>query len=70
MPRRRVADNLVEHVAAARMVPQVVMRIDDRQLRFERRLSDLREPRVAFLFGLRHGSLPAVVTVTLLRYPK
>ena len=40
MPRRGVAQNLVEHVAAARMVPQVMMRIDDRQFRLERRFSD------------------------------
>ena len=57
MPRRGVAQDLVEHVAAARMVPQVMMRIDNRQFRLERVLADLREPRVAFLFGVRHISV-------------
>ena len=54
MPRRRVTDYLIEHVAAARMVPQVMMRIDYRQFRLERSLTDLRQPRVAFLFVARH----------------
>ena len=33
-----VLDQILEHVAVARSVPQVVMRVDDRQLRFDRRL--------------------------------
>lgn len=66
MSRRRVTHNLIEHVAAARMVPQVMMRIDYRQFRLERSLTDLREPRVAFLFIVRHRiiSFPFVLSKT------
>jgi hypothetical protein len=54
MPRVGVAQDLVEHVAAARMVPQVMMRIDDRQFRVECVLTDLRQPLIAFFFVVRH----------------
>jgi len=72
MPRRRVTDNLIEHVAAARTVPQVMMRIDNRQFRFERSLTDLREPRVALLFAVRHRVIfsPFVVSKTGLELPQ
>jgi len=54
MPRVDVAQNLVEHVAAVRMVPQVMMRIDNRQFGFERRFDHLREPRFSILFAVGH----------------
>ena len=54
MPGIGVAQNLVEHVATARMVPQVMMRIDDRQVGLERSLTYFRQPCFAFLFGVRH----------------
>ena len=58
MPGIGVAQNLIEHVAAARMVPQVMMRIDDRQVRLEGRLTYFRQPRFSFLFGVRHNHSP------------
>src|ERR1035437_661562 len=66
MPRRRVTYYLIEHVATAGMVPQVMMRIDYRQFRLQRSLTDLRQPRVAFLFVVRHRiiSSPFVLSKT------
>ena len=44
MPGSGIAQDLVEQVAVVRMIPQVMMRIDDRQLRRDRLFDDLSQP--------------------------
>lgn len=46
MTRSSVTEDLVEHVAIVWMVPEMMMRVDDRQRRLERLLNDLSQPRI------------------------
>jgi hypothetical protein len=68
-----VGEQLRQQIGPAAAVPQMMMRIDDRQLRFEDRfLLLLCEPRIvgfsamtkpASLIGLRHGEVPILPTL-------
>src|SRR5271156_2929874 len=72
-PVLRSASSSGSKIGPAAAVPQMMMRIDDRQLRFEDRLLFLfREPRLVWLpamtkpaglNGLRHGDLPLLPTL-------
>jgi hypothetical protein len=63
-----VGQQLIEQIAAARMIPNVMMRIDDRQFGFEDVLPQLAEPRgvgqrtrIGTGFDGGHGGLPGDV---------
>jgi hypothetical protein len=47
VPRAGVGEEIVEQIAPVRPIPQVVMRVDDRQLRLENRLAPAIEPVLA-----------------------
>ena len=66
--RRQIGAQLIEQVAAGRTLPQMMVRIDDRQRRIDDVLAQLREPRLIDVrMWIRlcvpdcraHGGLPA-----------